>query len=250
MLLTPGVTVNTGCYNRGPMAPRRATTRRRTRAPGRSPRPCRRRSASVVRQEIEHAAWLLFAARGYEAATVDDVAREAGVSRRTFFRYFSSKEDVVVGTSDALAEDVLAGLAQRPRREPPLVAIHRALRPVLVSRLDDADEARAIIRLLRESRTLRRAMLERHARMEERLAVLIAERTGADPAKDPTPALLAFVTRALVDTAFNVWFDQRPADVGAMVDALFRRLRAAVSPRRRAAGARTVPSVRRRRGAD
>ena len=74
-------------------------------------------------------------------------------------------------------------------------------------------------------------MLERHARMEERLARSIAERTGADPRKDPTPALLAFVTRALLDTAFNVWFDQRPEDVGAMVDDLFRRLRAVVAAR-------------------
>jgi len=243
MLLTPGATVNTGCYNPDPMAPRRATTRRRPARPaGAEPSSLQQKKRHLVRQEIEHAAWLLFAARGYEATTVDDVAREAGVSRRTFFRYFSSKEDVVVGTSDALAEDVLAALAQRPRREAPLGAIHRALRPVLVSRLSDTDEARAIIRLLRESRTLRRAMLERHARMEERLAVLIAERTGADPGRDPTPALLAFVTRALVDTAFNVWFDQRPADVGAMVDDLFRRLRTVVSPRRRAAGGRARTS--------
>ena len=85
-------------------------------------------------------------------------------------------------------------------------------------------------------------MLERHARMEERLAALIAERTGADPGKDPTPALLAFVARALMDTAFNVWFDQRPADVGAMVDDLFRKLRAAVAPRRRAARGRARTS--------
>jgi AcrR family transcriptional regulator len=238
MLLTPGVTVNTGCYNPDPMVPRRATTRRRPARPaGAEPSPLQQKKRHLVRQEIEHAAWLLFDARGYEATTVDEVAREAGVSRRTFFRYFSSKEDVVVGTSDALAEDVLAALAAGP-----LGAIHRALRPVLVSRLSDTDEARAIIRLLRESRTLRRAMLERHARMEERLAVLIAERTGADPGKDPTPALLAFVTRALVDTAFNVWFDQRPADVGAMVDDLFRRLRTVVSPRRRAAGGRARTS--------
>ena len=100
-------------------------------------------------------------------------------------------------------------------------------------RLADADEARAIVRLLRESRTLRRAMLERHARMEERLAALVAVRTGADPRHDPTPALLAFLARALLDTAFNVWFDQRPDDVGAMIDDLFRRLRAVVAPRRR-----------------
>ena len=200
-----------------------------------APTALQQRKRQLVKQEIAHAAWLLFADRGYEKATVDAIARAAGISRRSFFRYFSSKEDVVVGTSDAIAEDVLAAFARRPKREPPLVAIQRAIRPAIETRLSDAAEARAIVRLLRESRTLRRAMLERHARLEERLAAAIAERTGADPRRDPTPALLAFLARALMDTAFNVWFDQRPKDVGAMIDDLFRRLRAVASPRRRGA---------------
>ena len=107
------------------MAPRRATTRRRPARRPAEPSPLQEKKRQLVRQEIARAAWRLFAARGYEATTVDDVAREAGVSRRTFFRYFSSKEDVVVGTSDALAEDVLAGsrAAAPPRaaarRDPP-----------------------------------------------------------------------------------------------------------------------------------
>jgi len=221
--LTPGATVNTGCYS--------AAVSTRSRPPAATA--LQQRKRQLVRQEIAHAAWLLFADRGYEKATVDAIARAAGVSRRTFFRYFSSKEDVVVGTSDAIAEDVLAAFARRPKGEPPLVAIQRAIRPAIEARLSDAAEARAIVSLLRESRTLRRAMLERHARLEERLAAAIAERTGADPRRDPTPALLAFLARALMDTAFNVWFDQRPKHVGAMIDDLFRRLRAVVSPRRR-----------------
>jgi hypothetical protein len=45
------------------------------------------------------------------------------------------------------------------------------------------------------------------------------------------PALLAFVARAMLDTAFNVWFDQHPRDVGAMVDGLFRKLRAVTARR-------------------
>jgi len=199
------------------------------------------RKRELVRREIARAAWELFDARGYEAATVDEIARHAGVSRRTFFRYFSSKEDVVVETSDALAEDTLAAFAQRPAGEPPLVAIQRALRPVVESRLADPVETRAIIRLLRQSRTLRRALLERHARMEERLAVLLAARLGTDPRLDPTPALLAFIARALIDTAFNVWYDLQPRDVGAMVDDLFRRLGEVTEPlraRRRATAAR------------
>lgn len=201
-------------------------------------RALREKKRQVVRQEIAHAAWLLFAGRGYERTTVDAIARAAGVSRRTFFRYFSSKEDVVVGTSDALAEDFLAAFAARPRDEPPIVSIRHALRPAIEPRLADAEEARAILRLLRESPTLRRAMLERHARMEERLAALVARRTGVSLRKDPTPALVGFVARALMDAAFNVWFDQRPADVRAMIDDLFRRLRVVVSPGGRRAGGR------------
>jgi AcrR family transcriptional regulator len=228
-------------YNRRAMVIRNAAAPRRSapaRAAGRAT-PARPRSAvggsplqrakhRLVRQEIARAAWELFAARGYEATTVADIAREAGISRRTFFRYFESKEDVVVETSDTLAEDVLLAFEQRPAQEPALVAIHRALRPIVEARLADAAQWRAIITLLRESRTLRRALLERHARMEERLAALLARRSGADPATDPTPALLAFVTRALLDTAFNVWYDQKPRDVGAMVDGLFDCLRAVV----------------------
>jgi AcrR family transcriptional regulator len=214
---------------------RRAVTRRSAAV---APTALLQRKRQLVRQEIAHAAWLLFADRGYEETTVEAIAHAAGVSRRTFFRYFSSKEDVVVGTSDAIAEDVLAAFARRPKGEPPLVAIQRAIRPAIETRLSDAAEARAIVSLLRESRTLRRAMLERHARLEERLAVLIAERTGADPRRDPTPALLAFLARALMDTAFNVWYDQRPRDVGAMIDDLFRRLRSVVSQHPRGAALR------------
>ena len=234
--MTPGATVNTWCYNPGPMTTR-ATPTGRGRLAGRgraAPSGLQRKKRELVRGEISRVAWRLFAAEGYEAITVEEIARVTGVSRRTFFRYFSSKEDVLVETSDTLAEDLLQAFSRRPARESPLVAVHRALRPVVEARLADAGQARAIIRLLRESRTLRRAMLERHARMEERLADLIARRTGADPREDPTPALLAFVTRALMDTAFNVWYDQDPPDVGAMIDDLFRRLRLVVSPRSQA----------------
>ena len=170
-------------------------------------------------------AWELFRKEGYESTTVNDIARAAGVSRRTFFRYYASKDDVAVETSDELVEEMLAAMARRPAKEPPLVAIQRALALALETRLARADEARGIIRLLRESRSLRRALLERHARMEERLAAQLAGRMAVDPATDSKPALLAFLARAMMDTAFNVWYDQRRSDVTALVDELFRKLR-------------------------
>ena len=179
------------------------------------------RKQELVRGELASAAWDLFGKKGYESTTVAEIAAAAGVSRRTFFRYYASKEDVLTATSDDLAEAMLGAMAGRPRDEPPLVSIERALVPVLEGQLKAADRSRTIIRLLRESRTLRRAMLERHALMEERLATLLADRLGADPTKDSTPALLAFIARAMMDTAFNVWYDQRRKDIAGLVAELF-----------------------------
>jgi len=140
---------------------------------------------------------------------------------------------VLTETTDEIAEAMLEAMAHRPRAEPPLVAIERALVPVLESQLVLTDRSRTIIRLLRESRTLRRAMLERHALMEERLAIQLAGRLGADPAKDSTPALLAFIARAMMDTAFNVWYDQRRTDVAGLVAELFAKLAQHARPHRR-----------------
>jgi hypothetical protein len=126
---------------------------------------------------------------------------------------------------------MLAAMARRPTKEPPLVAIQRALVVALEMRLARADEARGVIRLLRESRALRRALLERHARMEERLAAQLAGRLGVDSATDSKPALLAFLARAMMDTAFNVWYDQRRTDVKALVDELFKKLAEVTRPR-------------------
>jgi len=190
------------------------------------------RKQELVRQELADAAWELFDREGYEATTVAEIAAAAGVSRRTFFRYYASKEDVLVETSDQLAEAMLAAVARRPTGEAPLVSIRHGLVEVLEMELEDPERTRTIIRLLRESRSLRRAMLERHARMEERLATLLGERLGSGSAADSAPALLAFVARAMVDTAFNVWYDQHRKDIPALVDELFAKLGSAT----RAAG--------------
>jgi AcrR family transcriptional regulator len=182
------------------------------------------RKQELVRAELANAAWELFGKHGYEDTTVAEIAAAAGVSRRTFFRYYASKEDVLTETTDEVAEAMLAAMAARPRDEAPLRSIEQALIPVLEARLLPGDRSRTIIRLLRESRTLRRAMLERHALMEERLAVQLADRLSSDPAKDSTPALLAFVARAMMDTAFNVWYDQERTDIPALVAELFAKL--------------------------
>jgi AcrR family transcriptional regulator len=195
------------------------------------------RKREVVREALRVAAEELIASRGYEKVTVEDIARAAGVSRRTYFRYFETKEDVVVAGSDRFADDLLAAVAARPARETPLLAIRNALVPVLEEALAKADLIRGVIKMLRGNTALRRAMLERRNRMEERLAVVLARRMGLDR-RDSAPVLLAYLTRAVSDTAFNVWYDQRREDVAGLVDELVSTLRSVAAPPRRGGGQR------------
>jgi AcrR family transcriptional regulator len=186
------------------------------------------RKQQLVRAALSTAAEELFLANGFEKVTVEQIARAAGVSRRTFFRYYESKEDVMVERSDRLGEQLLAELAARPLNEPPLLAIRNALVPAVESGLAERELVRYVIRLLRETSSLRRAMMERRNRLEERIAALMARRLGA-ARNDNTPMLLAFVTRALHDTAFNAWYDHETDDIAGLVDDLVGRLCAIVA---------------------
>jgi AcrR family transcriptional regulator len=203
------------------------------------PKTLRQRKHEVVRQALSGAAEELFRSRGFEGTTVQQIAQAAGVSRRTFFRYYESKEDVVVERSDRSGERLYAELAGRPREEPPLLAIRNALRPAIQAATEDGGFTRWLIRVLREDSGVRRAVMEHRTRLEERVAGLLSERLRSAPG-DITPMLLAFVTRALHDTAINAWYDHETQDVAELVDGLITRLRAVVAE---------VPALARRRRA-
>ena len=181
------------------------------------------RKQQVVRTALNNAAVELFLARGFENVTVEEIARAAGVSRRTFFRYYESKEDVLAEHSERLGDLLLAELATRPPEEPPLLAIRNALVPAVRTALAERQLFRDAIRLLRGNSPLRRAMMEHRTRLEERIAALMAKRMSAAPG-DKTPMLLAFLTRALQDSAFNAWYDHETDDVAALIDDLLTRL--------------------------
>lgn len=91
--------------------------------------PTGRREANkrATRQAILDAARHLFDRAGYDATTVRDIAATAGVTERTFFRYFESKEELIADQTLALLPVVQAAIVHRPADEPPLVAVRAAL---------------------------------------------------------------------------------------------------------------------------
>jgi AcrR family transcriptional regulator len=89
--------------------------------------PVRARARQALRAEITAQALGLFSERGFSAVTADEIAEAMGVSRRTLFRLFATKEDIVLAAFDNLGEEVLAAFRERPAEEPPWTALRHAL---------------------------------------------------------------------------------------------------------------------------
>jgi AcrR family transcriptional regulator len=107
-----------------------------------------------VRDRLVEAAFALFAERGYEQTTVDDIAARAGVGRTTFFRAFRSKEDVIFPDHEALLRAIRSRLAGSTPQTA-LVAVAEAARLVLRHYLDEGELARSRYRLTRGVPALR-----------------------------------------------------------------------------------------------
>lgn len=112
------------------------------------------RPRTTARERLVAAAFAQFADHGFEATTVDEIAQQAGVSRRTFFRHFATKEDAVFPDHDAIRAFVAADL-QRRRAEPPLAAVCAAVGLVLDQYVQDRDVSLARFQLTRRIVALR-----------------------------------------------------------------------------------------------
>src|SRR2546425_12821489 len=88
----------------------------------------RERTRRAVRAELAELALGLFVERGYERTTVEDIAAAAGLSRRSFFRYFPTKEDVLFGDVDELAEQIAEDIRARPDDGDAWACLHAVLR--------------------------------------------------------------------------------------------------------------------------
>ena len=154
---------------------------------------------------LEEAALRLFAERGFDAVTVDDIAAEADVSRRTFFRYFASKEDVLLADHFVQLARLRAAMAARPADEP----IVTALRNALLSMADDFEERKEMIilrgRLMRDTPSLQARSLVHQKLWEDAMQELVAERLGVDPVTDLRPGVVAAATLAAMRVAFTNW---------------------------------------------
>jgi len=139
----------------------------------------------------------LFVAKGYEETTVDEIAAAVGISSRSVFRYFPTKEDMVVGLLDGIGDGLAAELATRPRAEPAWVALRHAMTPHLDDLMRDSDRKIATAVMLADTPALRGALLAKRARWEEALVPDITRRLKLPPSRRDLGA------RAIVGAALS-----------------------------------------------
>lgn len=170
------------------------------------------RTRRRVQEEVVDAALTLFLEQGFEETTVDQVVAAAGISRRSFFRYFGTKEDIVFGDLAEQGPVILAALRERPDDEPIWDALGHAL-SVLSTRMSP-ERGIAIGRLVVTSPALRAAHLEKHLRWQQVLAPEVERRVGIG---DAPPGLVgeAIVATVLacLDAATAAWLGQGSDDL-------------------------------------
>ena len=192
------------------------------------------RKRRLVRDQLGEAALHLLARQGYEETTVDQIVAAAGVSRRTFFRYFKSKEDVVVESVNDMAASVRAELAARPPQESAEVAVRAAFAVAVEELAQKPEKTLPVTRLIFDTPALRRRFLENHSVLQEELAAVVAEREGIDAAQDLGPALVAGVALTAFQVALEAWVrHDGSGDLHALMDEAFARTSPGAAARRR-----------------
>lgn len=166
----------------------------------------RERTRNVVRAQLAQAALKLFVEQGFEVTTVEQIAAEMGLSRRSFHRYFSSKEDVLGQWFAEMGEEIAEALAARPSHEPPWLALRRAF-DGLVQGMSARPEARVMTRMMLNTPALHASHLHKYAHWRLLLADVLQQRaTEGDGAPARTAAVaLAGAALAGLESAQEQW---------------------------------------------
>ena len=180
----------------------------------------RERKKRQTRDELMHHAARLFAQRGFDSVTTEDIAEAADVSQRTFFRHFPSKEAVLYGHVDELRDAMAAALASRPPEEHVVDGVRAAVRTIADHYAEHRDEAYLQARLAAEFPSVAahaRAVVQ--TEWEHELTAAIAERMQVDPLADPFPEVLAGAAFAAFRAAIRRWgADGGRTDFGVLLD--------------------------------
>ena len=152
-----------------------------------------------------NAALDLFAARGYDSTTVEEITQAADVSPRTFFHHFASKEEVLFGGHRERRDDVLTALRSRIGTKSVVSAVCDALLEVVDAFEADPTFFRRRAKLYASEPALRSAVLRLNDHLIEDMTEVISERLGLDARTALAPRLIATLANGALRSAIDAW---------------------------------------------
>lgn len=190
---------------------------------GRGTRRGRPRGTSA--RELELIALRLFTEQGFDETTVDQIAAAARVSRRTFFRYYVSKSDVLWNEFDNEIETIRRLLAEMPDELPVMEAVRRAVVAANHYRAEDVPELRMRMNLLNSVPELIARAAIHYDAWERAVSDFVARRSG-QPADSLYPLAVGRAVLASCRAGYDRWAARADADLPVYLDAAIRALAA------------------------
>ena len=174
---------------------------------------------------MELIALRLFTDQGFEETTVDQIATAAGVSRRTFFRYFDAKSDVLWNEFDAEVETIRGLLARTPNDLSIMEGVRWAVLAANHYRAEDVPELRMRVSLLSSVPELIASAAIHYDAWERAIVDFVARRSG-QPANSLYPLAVGRAVLAACRAGFDRWAARADADLTVYLDAALRALAA------------------------
>ncbi len=165
----------------------------------------RERKKEQTRERLRAAAFDLFTERGFDNVTVDEVAEHAEVSKSTLFRYFETKEDLVLADSRVHGQLLMATFAERPSDEPVMTSLRAALVSVVAGLQGDRQRFLQRTRIVADAPTLSVRALERQAAWEDDLTALVLPRLKGRDDAETRASVLAAASLAVLRVATRRW---------------------------------------------
>jgi mycofactocin system transcriptional regulator len=187
------------------------------------------RPPGTSRRKLELIALRLFTEQGFDETPIEQITAEAGVSRRTFFRYFDSKSSILWGEFDAEVEAIRAALRAVPRSVPMMKAIRQAVVAANHYRAEDVPELRARMNVIISVPVLHSGAAHHYDAWERAISDFAATRTG-EAAGSLLPLAVGRATLAVCRAAYDRWCARADADLAIYLDAAVAALAAGFPP--------------------
>ncbi len=188
------------------------------------------RTPSTSQAELSHIALQLFVEHGFDETTIDEIAARAGIGRRTFFRYFPSKNDLPWGEFELLLDRMRAYLQSLPASLPLAEALRQAVIEFNRFPPEEVPYHRQRMALLLNVPTLVAHSTLRYASWRQVVAEFAASRLGV-PENGLQPQAIAWAYLAVSLSAYEQWLKHDDADLAELLDSAIRMLGTTFDPR-------------------